>query len=529
MDTMRKIAFLLLLLLPFARASVFAQFEIVRGDCTPDVSGQTAAARGQAVRRLPAINTNWDENRIYRQLVILMSFSDTEFQMEQPQEAYDAMFNENGYHQRNGAGCVADYFRDQSNGLLNLQFDVFGPFNVGTKAQPYDNPTDNTKNYGKSQMAVATRLMLEQNPDIDYSVYDWNGDRTIEQVIIVYAGLSGNTGSSSYGHIWPNTSSLDSPITTPDGHKISNYTASGEHWPTTSKASCGIGTICHEFSHSLGLPDLYPVNGWAFSAVDEWDLMDGGNFTNYGFCPPNYSPLEKMLLGWLTPVELTEPATITQMKPVARGGEVYKISHTANEYLLLENRQWEGWDYGLPGRGLVIYHVNYDAGRWRSNTVNNVENKLFYSLVNADNLNYEDWETLLDERGQSKYAQTPHLHNRCLSTSSYPWHTDSTETVNDQLTDTSTPAARMYNANAQRSYFLSKSVTNIRTTDDGLVSFDFMGGETTGIQGILDLTDPSRPATAATYHLSGRQTQARSTGGILLERKPDGTVRKVIK
>ena len=51
--------------------------------------------------------------------------------------------------------------------------------------------------------------------------------------------------------------------------------------------------------------------------------MDGGNFTNYGWCPPDYSPLEKMLFGWLTPEELTGPTTIKDMKPQIDGGPVY--------------------------------------------------------------------------------------------------------------------------------------------------------------------------------------------------------------
>ena len=164
----------------------------------------------------------------------------------------------------------------------------------------------------------ATNLFIEEHPEIDFSQYDWNGNGRVNQVIFIYAGLTGNiTSTACYGHIWPNTSSFPT-ITTPDGKKISNFTASGELWPYNR--SFGIGTICHEFSHSLGLPDIYPTskNG-GYSICDEWDLMDGGNFTNYGWCPPNYTPLEKMLLGWLTPVELTEPTSITDLKSVSEG------------------------------------------------------------------------------------------------------------------------------------------------------------------------------------------------------------------
>ena len=82
-----------------------------------------------------AIKKDWDASRTYRQLVVLVSFSDCDFKMDNPRDTYDAMFNQSGYNQRDGAGCVADYFRDQSNGLFNLEFDVYGPIKVNSKAQ----------------------------------------------------------------------------------------------------------------------------------------------------------------------------------------------------------------------------------------------------------------------------------------------------------------------------------------------------------------------------------------------------------
>jgi M6 family metalloprotease-like protein len=457
-----------------ALASSGQELRVVRGNCTPvfEAEDSVAAARGMAVRRLQATNTQWDGNKTYRQLVILFSFSDTDFQMENPQEVYDSIFNVKGYTQRQGKGCVADYFREQSGGLFNLGFDVFAPVKISTKAQPFSNPSANTTNYGKTQMQEATRLFLAEHPDLDYTSYDWDGDGYVEQVIYVYAGYSGNQAvQKCYGHIWPNTGGF-STITTPDGRKIADYTCSGELWHNDT--SCGIGTICHEFTHSLGLPDIYPTSSSAgYSAVDEWDLMDGGNFTNYGWCPPNYSALEKMLMGWLTPVELTEPVTILDMKPVSRGGEVYQIKHTNNEFLLLENRQWEGWDFGLPGKGLAIFHVNYNKTRWINNLVNATKNAWCYDLVHADNMNYNDWNYALG--GTNPYLdRTTRLNSRILSTSPYPWLQDGME-PNDSLTDASSPAAMMYNS-SNGNKLLSKPITHIRQNDDGTVSFRFMGG-----------------------------------------------------
>lgn len=465
---------------------------LVHGDCTPDLAdgGQTRGVR----RGLPKVRKDWDASRVYKQMVVLVSFRDVDFQMEDPNKTYNSVFNESGYNKRNGVGCVADYFRDQSGGRFNMEFDVFGPIKLDTLANPYTAPTEKTRNYGKDQFHDAMLELLKQNPDHDFKQYDWDGNGSVDQVICVYAGLCGNQGQGSYGHIWPNTGSFTT-VTAPDGTKIANFSASGELWKN-NLGSCGIGTICHEFSHSLGLPDIYPTtNDAGYSVVDEWDLMDGGNFTNYGWCPPDYSPLEKMLFGWLTPVELTEPATIKNMKTLADGGDVYIIKKTEDNYYLLENRQWQGWSLGVPGRGLVIYHVDYLESKWSSNSVNNVKGAYRYELVHADGLDYDAWDHLLELRdAKTKYINKTRMNCLYLSTSPFPWTTDSTATVDQALTDTETP------------------ITNIRMTDEGLVSFDFRGGD---LDAVHDLMTP-RAAGDAYYDLLGRRVTGRPGKGIYI-------------
>ena len=488
---------LTLLFIPAALSATAQGFGIVRGHCTPGIGQNT---RGLVEQRLQQPNNNWNPNTVYKQMVILVSFSDTAFGNEIPNQYYHRVLNEPGYNEGAGAGCMADYFRDQSSGMFNIEFDVYGPYQVSSKAQPYDNPTSSTMNYGTSAFREATQKMVAEHPDLNYKQYDWNNDGMVDQVLYIYAGIAGNQGTSCFGHIWPNTSSF-STVTTPDGTGIRMYSCNSELVAGYKQA--GFGTLCHEFSHALGLPDIYPTGGTSnyYSVVDEWDLMDGGNFTNEGWCPPNYTALEKMLLGWLTPVELTEPATITDMKSVSDGGEVYLVKHTDNEYLLLENRQWTKWDAGIPGKGLVIYHVDYDKTVWNNNTVNNAKGHFRFDLVHADNLDYEQWDAILP-RSNTQYAETPMMHNKHLSTSSYPWSTDSTTFVNDELTDNSTPATTMYSTNAQGSKLLSKAITNIQMTADGLISFDFMGGNPSGIS-----TTASQPSdgNSNVYNIMGQR------------------------
>ena len=530
---MRKVK-RLLFLLAFLPVAAFAQeeFEVIRGNCLPDISDDTPAAgnRVGAVRqKLPAINTNWNPEKTYRQMVILIDYVDSVFSCENPKAFFEKILNEPGYNEGNGPGCAADYFRSQSNGMLNLQFDVFGPVKVSQKAQPYENPTSSTKNYADNALYEAANKVLLENPTLDYSVYDWNGNGYINQVIFVCASFSGNTSSPYFntnGFLWPNTSSI-STITTPDGLKISNYSACAELWPTKTPRSCGFSTICHEFSHSLGLPDIYPTNSSAgYSVCDEWDLMDGGNMTNWGWCPPNYSALEKQLLGWKTPTELTESTSVTGMKPVSEGGETFIIRNSAypNEFYLLENRQQTGWDYGIPGKGLLIIHVDYDEKSWGMNEVNDFMTNDRYSLVSADGKTYTDWNPRQDAGSTDGYTMDGRLRSRYLSGSAYPYTNTESLVVNRALTNTSEPPAMLFHDNAEGIMLMSKPITNIQMAEDGTISFDFLGG-TTAVEGISTV----KAATETIwYDLNGRRLSSPPVNpGIYIVRYTDGTTRKI--
>ena len=504
-----------------------------RGDCLAETEASTPLPgihKAAQRRHLPSVYKKWDKDKVYRQAVILVSYSDFDFSFNKPRETYDSIFNWPGYNQRAGKGCVADYFREQSGGLFNLKFDIFGPVKMNNKAQPYAKPTDKTRNYAKELLHDATLKVID-SLHVDLSPYDWDDDGRINQIIYVCAGFCGNQDERSYGYVWPNTSYFNT--ITSNGFTISNYSCSAELW--INQTSCGIGTICHEFTHSLGLPDAYPTStsNPSFSVLDEWDLMDGGNFTNRGWCPPNYSALEKMLLGWQTPVELTKPVTVRNMAPVSDGGEVYLVRNTPNEFYLLENRQQKGWDYGLPGHGLTIFHVNYNASTWTNNRLNNNPTKLDYQLVHADGMNYDDWmdeayARIDAELIKTPYTISPYLRSIILSTSPYPWTTDSTSFVNCELTDTSVPAAVVYNANEDGEFFMSKDITNIEEHADGTISFRFMGGDSIP-SAIASVYTGEGNAVRKTFDLSGRQVQSRHGAAVYIVREPNGAIRKIVK
>lgn len=484
-------------LLPFV-AEAQERVSVLRHNCLQETADGTTT---RGMHRLPSLKTDWDANREYRQMVVLIEFSDSTFTMDNPREFYDRLFNEEGFTDSRFSradGSVADYFRDQSGGLFNVKFDVYGPVRVSSKAKRSSSQDKGSNVFKEATKKVLDSLKLEVAP------YDWNGDQEVEQVIVVYAGPSGNVLGQE-GFIWPNTGTFAS-ITSKDGKSVRNYSASPERFSPTSNA--GIGTICHEYSHCFGLPDIYPTwNNMPLSVVDEWDLMDGGNFSGRGWCPPSYTGLEKILLGWGAAIELSEPQTIEGMKPVSEGGEFYLVRHTDTEYLLLENHQWTGWDKYNPGHGLVVYHVDYDASNWFTNYVNNSRSGQWgFCLVSADNQDYQAWDKLLAD--DNPYVDG---HSKILSGSPYPYY-GLDGYVNAALTDDSTPAAKMYHSNATGKKQLGKAITNVRMSDDGLISFDFMGGTTPQTA----IAEVKAPEAKAWYDLQGRRVKAPSQRGLYI-------------
>ena len=265
-----------------------------------------------------------------------------------------------------------------------------GPVKLTSKQKNYT-----MSNYGFSQFSDA---VMQTDADLNYSDYDWDGDGKAETVIIVYAGYGGNEKQDpAKWCIWPNTDSFGLKL---DGVEIALYSASAELW--TNNSACGIGTICHEFSHVLGLPDLYPTSGDEFSVVDEWDLMDGGNYADDGWCPPNYSIFEREYLGWQSPEELKQSCDITDMPSFDSSGKAYKIINESNpsEYYLIENRQWEGWDNMLPNHGMLITYVKYDETAWTYNYVNTSPSNHRYEYLHADGHDYNYFKALYGTSGQ---------------------------------------------------------------------------------------------------------------------------------
>lgn len=340
-----------------------------------------------------------------RGLVILVSFSDTVIKTEKAE--IDSMLNGLNYSRRyifqsagqrtlvNSKGSAKTYFTDQSNGSYCPQFDVVGPVQVSKSCtyygQNYSGQTGNDK-YAYKLVQEACNAVDSQ---VDFRQYDNDKDGKVDFVYILYAGYSESDGAGS-DLIWPHASYATYHSTLQlDGKIIDRYACSNEI-DYASGVHEGIGTFCHEFSHVLGLSDLYATNNTTHKTMGMWDIMDAGPYNNHGNTPPNFSGYERMIMGWTIPRLLTDSENV-QLTALSMGGEVLLVSPTGKHNLsgtnpdpatfyVLENRQLHGWDTHLRGHGLLLTRVQFNATQWKNNNTNNSSLAMGVDIIEADGI-----------------------------------------------------------------------------------------------------------------------------------------------
>ncbi len=444
-------------------------------------SKRLAARNAERALRLPAGPTEPIVGK-RRGLVILVQFKDVKFTYGL--EEFKDYFNKSGYDRDGMQGSVRDYFLEQSYGKLDFEFDVVGPITVTYNAEYY--AADNSR-----VAAMVNTVCKKVDDDVDFSLYDADDDKSVDQVVIIYAGYGAAQGAENT--IWPHEwnakyASGGNAYRTRDGVSIAVYCVSCElmgNGKTDKGHIDGVGTSCHEFSHSLGLPDFYDTghnDGTSAGAfgMGAWDLMCSGcyNGDSNGRCPSAYTAYERWFAGWLEPTELKSGCQVENMPSLVDSPVAYVIYNekTSTEYYLLQNIQQKGFDTAQPGHGMLVMHVDYDEEAWNYNSVNRDASHQRMTIIPADN---ELYTTI------TSFAADPFPGTRRKT----------------QLTDTSRPAATLYNANSDGRKFMGKPITNIKEKN-GLISFTFMGGGEV-IDGIQAL--PSKSAEGYVYGIDGRR------------------------
>lgn len=480
------------------------------------IARQMAAKKRSAAKRCvrPDRLPSKDDISVFKgskkALVILAAFSDKSFSKGDDAivKFYDEVLNQEGYSQNGAAGSVHDYFKDMSRGEFDLTFDIVGPVKVSKSATYYGGPSPIMGGADHIGEFITEAIKkADEKCDIDWKKYDWDDDGEVEQVFVLYAGYGQATGGPT-GTIWPNAWTLDEALQNNDGNGgfsidgvfINQYACSNELYLDSGTVPMGLGVFCHEFSHCMGLPDMYDTNYGSTPTMGDWDLLAGGSYNGpqgIGWCPAGWTSYERAYAGWLELTELKAGDIIKGMTSLEEAdGKAYVIynDNHKDEYYLLENHKGMGWDKYTPENGLLIIHVDYDKDLFDNNIVNSKG-----EFTPAEG--YDRYFTN-DHPRMAPFSRVRSIQN---DTYFYTYPMDAPRGVVDSLTDTSKPAAELYNALADGSKLMGKPVYNIEKDDDGNISFTFMTKEkeTDAIQDIAMAEDATGDDTV--YDITGKK------------------------
>ncbi len=330
-----------------------------------------------------------------KSLVVLVEYTDVKFNDADVNYAgdvrayYNDMLNGDNFKSHNATGSARQWFVDNSGAQFQPQFDVYGPVELSRPMAYYggNNPVTGDDN-SPEMMVIEACSQLDAT--VDFSEYDRDGDGYIDNVYVIYAGrgeASGGEADTVWPHSW-NIKSAGVGTYVFDDKILDRYACSNE-WE--NEAPDGIGTFVHEFSHVLGLPDIYSTTYSEAFTPGSFCVMDYGNYNNDGRTPPNYGIFERNALGWLRPKQLTgETVAEYTLRPVDLMDGYAVLTNRADEFFLIENRQQRGWDTYIPGHGMLVWHIDYNSSAWNSNTVNVEKEHQCVDIVEADGIRSKD-------------------------------------------------------------------------------------------------------------------------------------------
>lgn len=415
-------------------------------------------------------------------LVVLVEFSDTPFSLPDPKKSFDQYLNDTdsledyGNYEAYNHGSVRQYFSDMSDGNFTPVFDVVGPVTLSNSLAYYG--ADSGGSTDVRYMQMVKEALDGVDSEVNFADYDSNSDGYVDLVFFIYAGYAESLGAPSDA-LWPKAFNTSGYNYSYDGVKTGYCAISSElnGTPTSyttepTKRITGVGLFCHEFSHTLGLPDLYVNNAPDNQEMEYWDLMDNGEYTDHqGYTPTPYTPWEKAIMGWKELTELTTEGTHT-----LNADEAMKVSGDNGEYIILHNVQKEGWASKLYGHGLLVYKICYTGSTVGMSTrPNSTIGSPGVTIAAADGVlisSYKVYATESEKTDFKCYSALEYL--RSMYGDPYPGTSGVTKIESVELNNTT----------------IEKPIYNI-TEENGVITFDFLKDTNLGIDTVKDLDNSS--------------------------------------
>jgi len=476
-------------------------------------------------------------------LVILVQFQDVKFKSSDPVATFTHYFNgkigeeepeatqaayitDEDHHYYGG---VKQYFSDMSNQKFTPQFDIVGSVTVSQKSAYYG-----TNNSGDGDDANYTQMISEACQSVDDQVnfadYDSDGDGYVDLVYVIYAGYSESYSGNSEDCLWPKSGTnnfvqvdangkVSDKTLQLDGKYFCRFGISNELNETPKNTQPGeyyldgIGLFCHEFSHTMGMPDLYVTDTNSSAAKlnnqtpEYWSVMDMGEYSDNGYCPSPYSAWESYMMGWTEPTTLPAQAQQIKLEPFGTSRKSYKIDadDEAGEYLLLQSIQNEGWWKSLPGYGLLVWRIDYadKATIQLNDNPNNTAGKPSVMVVPADGL-------VINSANIGSAGITSADYLTSLENDPFPSYKEGTAEIDVNSLTT---------IQLNHSILTNRPLYNIMKDEaTGYVTFDYLKDYTTGIKNPVN-NDKAGKTPTEYFDLEGRKIKTPQKGHLYVTNK----------
>lgn len=279
------------------------------------------------------------------------------------------------------------YYDRSSYNQLDIQGDVYGWYT--TTYPRSDVGTDRT---GRETL-IREVVEYYDGEGADFSVYDNDGNGTIDYFAIIWTGPHGDWAEFWWGyqtHFQDNTFVVDGVILDAYSWQWETYNYPQAYDPDIEPSEVAFSpkTLIHETGHALGLPDYYdyddsvgPVGG-----IGGLDIMAG----SWG----DHNCFSKFVLDWITPEVIAKGKQVLTFQSAATTGEALIIMPDIagdtpfDEFFMVQNRYREANDTLFPADGLLIWHVNaaLDSSGYDYVSDNSYSEHKLLRLMEADGL-----------------------------------------------------------------------------------------------------------------------------------------------